>query len=95
MELNPGGKEYYVYILCDRKKRLETGLTKNFIFFLNKHKDRDSLKLVYYETRKSKRAALLREKRIKCLVRKQKKKLVESVNPDWLDVSSMLLENLI
>jgi putative endonuclease len=92
MELNPGGKEYYVYILCDSRKRLETGLTKNFILFLKKYKDKYNVKLVYYETKKSRRTALIREKQIKSLGLQKKKKLVESVNPDWLDVSSMLLE---
>lgn len=95
MEFNPGCEEYYVYILCDRRKRLETGLTKNFILFLKKYKDKYNVKLVYYETRKSRRAALIREKQIKSLEHHKKKRLVESVNPDWLDVSSMLLENLL
>jgi putative endonuclease len=47
-------------------------------------------KLVYFEVGESIESAILREKQIKGGSRKDKIKLVNSVNPEWRDLSDEL-----
>jgi putative endonuclease len=44
-------------------------------------------RLVYYEATNDVEAAIRREKPIKSWVRRKKVYLIESVNPDWKDLS--------
>lgn len=44
-------------------------------------------KLIYFEQFSDPQNAILREKEIKGWVRAKKNKLVENVNPNWIDVS--------
>ena len=43
--------------------------------------------LVYYEVHEDMRAAITREKQIKGWTRAKKVELIESVNPEWRDLS--------
>ncbi len=52
--------------------------------FTNKYKIE---KLVYFEETNDITAAISREKQIKGWVRKKKIALIESINPDWNDLS--------
>ena len=51
-------------------------------------------KLVYYESYKEVKDAILREKRIKGLLRIRKNELVETMNPEWIDLSDKLFPNV-
>ena len=88
----------YVYILAnDSNVCLYTGVTNDLVRRLYEHKnnlDPKSFtaryhvhKLVYFEEASDACAAITREKQIKGWNRKRKNKLIESVNPQWRDLS--------
>ncbi|MBQ3703353.1 MAG: GIY-YIG nuclease family protein [Oscillospiraceae bacterium] len=88
----------YVYILSnDTNVCLYTGVTNDLVRRLYEHKnnlDPQSFtaqyhihKLVYYEESSDAYAAITREKQIKGWNRKRKNKLIESMNPQWRDLS--------
>ncbi|MBI4466044.1 MAG: GIY-YIG nuclease family protein [Acidobacteria bacterium] len=90
-------RAYYVYILSNKTKRLYTGVTNNLTRRVYEHKrglvpgftKRYNLsRLVYYERTEDVRAALTREKRIKGWLRVKKIALIESINPQWKDLSA-------
>ncbi len=89
-------KSFYVYILSSKAGVLYVGVTndikrrvyehKNHIFegFTDKYEvDR----LVYFETKRNATSAIKREKQIKAWRREKKVKLIDSINPDWEDLS--------
>ena len=89
-------KEYYVYIMTNRSRTLYTGVTNNLMRRVYEHKNKlipgftskYNIKiLVYYETTSSVHVPLAREKQIKGWVRAKKIALVESLNPQWKDLS--------
>ena len=93
---------FYVYILSNINHRvLYTGITNDLVRRMYEHKnhlDKNSFtarynidKLVYFEETTSSRAAIEREKQIKSWSRKHKNKLIESKNPDWLDLYESIL----
>jgi len=89
-------KHYYVYIMTNRSKTLCTGVTNNLAKKGYQHRQKllpgftsgyNIDKLVYFETTSDVNAAITREKQIKGWLRKKKIALIESLNPDWLDLS--------
>ena len=89
--------DYYVYILSNNHKNvIYTGVTNNLVKRVYEHKmhlDKRSFtsrynveNLVYYEVTSHVEAAIQREKQIKSWNRKRKNALVESKNPDWIDL---------
>ena len=93
---------FYVYILSNVNNRvLYTGVTNDLVRRVYEHKhhiERDSFaarynidKLVYFEETSSSRAAIEREKQIKSWNRDRKNKLIESKNPNWLDIYGSIL----
>ena len=93
---------YYVYILANHTGTVVyIGVTRDLIRRVYEHKhnlDPDSFtakydvhKLVYYESTSDVRAAIEREKQLKGWNRKRKNKLVESLNPKWVDLYESLL----
>jgi putative endonuclease len=79
-------KQYYVYILTNKSRTLYTGVTNDLERRVYEHKQ----KLVPGFTAKYKitfSAAIEREKQIKGWLRVKKVALIESVNPDWADLS--------
>ena len=89
-------KEYFVYIMTDKSRTLYTGVTDNLMRRVYEHKNKlipgftskYNIKiLVYYETTPSVHAALEREKQIKGWLRAKKITLIESINPQWKDLS--------
>ena len=93
---------YYVYILANTTgTTIYTGVTRDLIRRIWEHKnnmDPDSFtakyhvhKLVYYEATGSIEAAISREKQIKSWNRKRKNKLVEKMNPHWVDLYKSIL----
>ena len=89
-------KTYYTYIMTNRSKTLYTGVTSDLFGLVTQHKDgKGSLftskykitRLVYYEEFSDVNEAITREKQIKGWLRKKKIALIESINPQWEDLS--------
>lgn len=87
---------YYVYIMTNKSKTLYTGVTNNLERRVYEHKKKlvpgftskyNITKLVYYEEGNDVNVALAREKQIKGWLRAKKIALIESVNPEWKDLS--------
>ncbi len=87
---------YYVYIMTNKSKTLYTGMTNNIVRRVYEHKNKlvpgftskyNITKLVYYETTNEVNSAIAREKQIKGWLRKKKIALIESMNPEWKDLS--------
>ncbi len=95
---------YYVYILTNKTdKVMYIGVTNNLQRRLYEHKNElvegftqkyHVHKLVYYESYTNVKDAILREKRLKGLLRIRKNALVESINPEWADLSDKLFPGL-
>ena len=93
---------YYVYILSNSNKNvIYTGVTNNLprrIYEHKMHLDKGSFtsrynveNLVYYESTPNVEAAIAREKQIKSWNRNRKNKLIESMNPNWVDLYESIL----
>lgn len=90
-------KQYYVYIMTNRSRTLYTGVTNDLQRRVHEHKQKqipgftqkyNITQLVYYEETPDVKAAIAREKQIKGWLRSKKIALVESLNPDWRDLSA-------
>ena len=88
--------DYYVYIMTNHAHTLYTGVTNNLERRVYEHKMRliagfagryDLTNLIYYEVTPDVESAIVREKQIKGWLRKKKIALIESLNPDWNDLS--------
>ncbi len=88
--------DYYVYIITNKSKTLYIGVTNDLSRRIYEHKNKiidgftkkyNISKLVYYETFNDPNEAIRREKQIKGWLRIKKIKLIESMNPDWKDLS--------
>ena len=88
--------QYYVYIMTNKSKTLYTGITNNLQRRVYEHKQKlipgftskyNINQLVYYEITSDINVALSREKQIKGWLRSKKITLIESVNPEWRDLS--------
>jgi putative endonuclease len=88
---------YYVYMLTNwNNKVLYTGVTNDLERRIYEHKSKvndgftakyNVYKLVYFDSADNVRAAIEREKQIKGWSREKKNILVESINPEWKDLS--------
>jgi putative endonuclease len=93
-------RQFYVYILASRKHgTLYIGITNDIIRRVHEHKLKlvpgfsakyAVDKLVYFEIFDDPTAAIAREKELKKWRRDWKIELIESENPDWVDLSSTL-----
>jgi putative endonuclease len=90
-------KQYFVYIMSSVSKVLYIGVTNNLPRRIAEHRGEgeDSFvkkycatKLVYYETTTDIRAAIAIEKQLKGWRREKKIALIESLNPQWNDLSA-------
>ena len=89
--------DYYVYILTNQYDNvMYIGVTNNLQRRLYEHKKElvegftkkyHVHKLVYFEQTPDVRAALEREKQLKGWTRAKKNALVETINPQWRDLS--------
>ena len=89
-------KRYYVYLLASRRRgTLYVGMANDLIRRIYEHRSdlvpgftkRYGIhRLVYYEECQNVNAALAREKQLKKWNRKWKLELIESNNPDWIDL---------
>ena len=89
-------EQYYVYLMTNKSRTLYTGITNNLERRVYEHKNKliegftkkyNITKLVYYEISNDVEAAITREKQIKGWLRRKKIALIESVNPQWKDLS--------
>jgi putative endonuclease len=93
-------KQYYVYIITNKAHSvLYTGITSNLKKRVYQHKEKivegftkkyNVAKLVYYQIAQNAFAAISREKQIKAGSRSKKIELINSMNPEWKDLSETL-----
>jgi putative endonuclease len=95
-----GPVRYFVYIMSNKSKTLYTGYTGNLDRRVHEHKSGHATaftrrynigKLVYCEGHETLHQAKMRERQIKGWLRAKKVALVESMNPDWTDLSNQIL----
>ena len=90
---------YYVYMMTNKYRNvLYTGVIRR-VYEHREHLDKDSFtakykvtKLVYFESTSDVKAAIEREKQIKSWNRDRKNQLVESMNPEWVDIYFSIVE---
>ena len=89
-------KTFYVYIMSSKAGVLYVGVTNDIKRRVYEHKNHlfegfteqyEVDRLVYFETKQNGTSAIKREKEIKAWRREKKVKLIDSVNPDWEDLS--------
>ena len=89
-------KQYFVYIMSNKSRRLYTGITSKLAKRVFEHKNKvlpgftSRYKfdmLVYYEIFSGVVNAITREKQIKSWSRAKKLELIVSQNPNWEDIS--------
>ena len=90
-------KEYYVYILSNKRGTLYTGVTNDLERRIYQHKNKltegftkkyNITRLIYFESTDDITAAIAREKQIKGLLRSKKIELIKTMNPKWEDLST-------
>ena len=89
-------KQYYVYIMTNQYNTvLYTGVTNDLVRRAYEHRTGQGgaftshyrvHKLVYFEITEDAAAAIAREKQIKAGSRQKKIRLIEEMNPGWLDL---------
>ena len=94
-------KQGYIYILFNKRNgTLYTGVTSDLVRRIYEHKNKlvegftkkyEVDKLGYYEIFDNIAQAIEREKQIKAGSRKNKLKLIESINPDWKDLYNKII----
>ena len=90
-------KLYYVYILASLRRILYIGVTGNLETRLAYHRSMTNpaaftcrygvTRLVHLEEYADPNQAIAREKQLKGWRRSKKVRLIESLNPDWLDLA--------
>jgi putative endonuclease len=88
-------KQYYVYMMASRSRRLYVGVTNDLARRVFEHKSKivegftkkyNITNPVYYEVVDDIQAAIMREKQIKGWLRRKKIALIETTNPEWKDL---------
>jgi putative endonuclease len=89
-------KEYYVYIMANKRGILYTGITNDLERRVYQHKNKlvegftkkyNVTDLVYFESTDDVTVAITREKQIKGMLRSKKVELIKTMNPQWQDLS--------
>ena len=89
-------RDYYVYILASQSRVLYIGVTNNLERRLFEHRQKlvpgfsrkySVTQLIYFEVSGDIRAAIAREKQLKGWRREKKVALIESLNPQWEELS--------
>ncbi len=89
-------KRFYTYVLASRSRVLYVGVTSDLERRIFEHKQKlvtgftaryNVNRLVYFEETLEVTSAILREKQLKGWTRAKKIALLESVNPEWRDLS--------
>lgn len=88
---------YYVYIMTNYSRTLYIGVTNNLERRVYEHRNKlvagftaryNITVLVYFEETSDVLAAIAREKQLKGWRRERKLALIESLNPQWHDLST-------
>lgn len=98
-------KPGFIYIITNKNNTtLYTGVTANLLERIKQHKDKidkksftaryNLNKLVYYEAFQIIGNAIAREKQIKAGSRAKKIKLIESINPNWADLTNVIASEM-
>ena len=95
-------KKGYIYIIFNKRNgTLYTGVTSDLVKRIYQHKNKlvegfskryGIDKLGYYEVYENIEIAIIREKQIKAGSRKNKLKLIETINPNWEDLYNKIIE---
>jgi len=89
-------KTFYVYIMASRSGTLYLGVTSNIKKRVYEHKNHlipgftdkyEIDRLLYFEVIRDSASAINREKQLKAWRREKKVKLIDSMNPEWNDLS--------
>jgi putative endonuclease len=88
-------REFAVYILASRTRRLYIGVTNDLSRRVWEHRQQLSgftakyriTRLVYFETTSDPVAAISREKQLKGWLRSRKLELISTMNPAWEDLA--------
>jgi putative endonuclease len=89
-------KTFFVYILASKSGTLYVGVTNNIKKRVYEHKNHlvpgftdkyDINRLLYFEEIGDSASAINREKQIKAWRREKKVALIDSLNPEWIDLS--------
>jgi putative endonuclease len=90
-------REFSVYILTSDSRELYVGVTGDLPKRISQHRTgvhptgytakHETMRLVYCETTQDVRAAIRREKQIKGWTRRKKVQLIETLNPDCIDLA--------
>ncbi len=92
----------YVYIMGNNRPTLYTGVTSDLIKRVTEHKEElvDGFtrkyhlhKLLYYEVVEGQIEGIIREKQIKNMNRDNKLKMIESLNPEMVDLYTTLFDS--
>lgn len=95
-------KDYYVYIMSNKRGTLYTGITNDMELRIFQHKSKsiegftkryNITWLVYFESSDDVTAAIAREKQIKGMLRRKKIELIKTMNPQWQDLSRSWFDN--
>src|SRR5438067_7794653 len=89
-------KQFYVYILASRSRRLYVGVTNNLLVRIAQHRTNQCqftaryriTRLVYFEVCESVRTAIAREKQVKAWTRSKRVALIERLNHTWDDLAA-------
>ena len=89
-------RQYYVYMIGNKNNTtIYTGITSDLKRRIWEHKNKTTkgfsskynlYKLLYYEIYQDPENAIIREKQIKSGSREKKIELIESMNPEWVDL---------
>jgi len=89
-------RHFHVYILASWSRVIYVGVTNDLIRRVHEHQQRkvpsftrdySVNKLVYFEDCGDADAAITREKQLKSRRREKKVRLIEKINPKWLDLT--------
>lgn len=88
--------QYYVYIMTNGKRTLYIGVTNDLTRRIYEHKQKladgftkkyNITMLVYYQATSDIESAIAREKELKGWRRSKKVALIQTMNPQWKDLS--------
>ncbi len=95
-------KEYYVYIMSNKRGALYTGVTNDLLRQVYQHKNKlteaftqkyNITQLIYFESSDDVTTAFTREKQIKGMLRSKKIDLIKTMNPKISDLSDGWFDN--
>lgn len=93
---------YYTYVLANRARSFQIGVTHNLMRRVGRHRAMDPrvaagpagvFRLVYYEKRGTARAAMERARQLERLTQGSLSELIAAANPSWRDMAADWFES--